>query len=388
MKKNSLKKDSLKIGAAFGAALALAFLGGAAGAQQTPGGSIGNGQDPSDRTDGGAASEGSYHGSGGDALVYNTAMDDYNHKNYKEAASGLKDYLKNNSKDAQAHRLMADIDVAQNNIAAAIPEWEAAVKLDKGDKSSQVNLGVAYMQTGNYAKAVDIYETAEARSSKDPQLNMQLAVALDSAGRHTEAIAAFEKAAALDPKNSAPALYSGLLNHQTGHDDKAVPELKTALALGTTEKFQVYVALAGAATAAKQNDEAIKDYTLAAQAKPDDFVTQYNLGVLEQNSGKKTEAEATYQKALTLKTDDTKALAGVHSNLSLLLIDDGKLDEAASQLDQATKGDPKNAEYENNLGQVYEKLSKKDLAIAAYTKAVQLDPTLTGAKASLTELQK
>ena len=384
----NIKKNRLKIAATCGAALALAFLGGAAGAQQTPGGSMGNGQDPSDRTDSGAASEGSYHGNNSDSLVYNTAIDDYNHKNYKEAASGLKDYLKNNPKDAQAHRLMADIDVAQNNVAAAIPEWEAAVKLDKNDKSSTVNLGVAYMQTGSYDKAVSIYEVAEARSPKDPQLNMQLAVALDSAGRHAEAAAAFEKAATLDPKNPVPALYSGLLNHQAGHDDKAVPELKTALALGTPEKFQAYAALAEAASAAKQNDEAIKDYALAAQAKPDDFVTQYNLGVLEQNSGKKAEAEAAYRKALTLKTDDPKALAGVRSNLSLLLIDDGKLDEAASRLAQAAQGDPTNAEYENNLGQVYEKLNKKDLAIAAYTKAVQLDPNQAGAKASLAQLQK
>ncbi len=384
---NKLMKDRLKIGATVGMALALAFLGGASGAQ-TPGDSKGNGQNPLDQNDNGPEAVTTYRGNSSDVLVYNTAMDDYNHKNYKDAASGLKDYLKNNPKDAQAHRLMADIDVAQNDISAAIPEWEAAVKLDKNDKSSTVNLGVAYMQTSNYDKAVDIYERAVAHSPKDPQLNMQLAIALDSAGKHAEAAAEFERAAALDPKNSVPALYSGLLNHQAGHDDKAVPELKTALALGTTEKFQAYAALAEAATAAKQNDEAIKDYTLAAQAKPNDFVTQYNLGVLEQNAGKKAEAEAAYRQALTLKTDDAKAMAGVRSNLSLLLIDDGKLDEAATLLAQAAQGDPTNAEYENNLGQVYEKLNKKDLAIAAYTKAVQLDPNQAGAKASLAQLQK
>lgn len=388
MKKNkTVKKNSLKIGATFGAALALAFLGGAAGAQQTPGGSIGNGQDPSGRTDGGAASEGSFHG-GADGLVYNTAIDDYNHKRYKEAASGLKDYLRNNPQDAQAHRLMADIDVAQNNIAAAVPEWEAAVRLDKNDKSSQVNLGVAYMQTGSYDKAVTLYQTALAHSPKDPQLNMQFAVALDNTGRHAEAAAAFEKAATFDPKNPVPVLYSGLLNHQTGHDDKAVPELKTALALGTAEKFQAYDALAEAATAAKQNDEAIKYYALAGQAKPTDFITQYNLGVLEQNAGKKPEAEAAYRQALTLKPSSAKAMAGVRSNLALLLLDQSKLDEAATLLAQAAQDDPANAQYENNLGQVYEKQSKKDLAIAAYTKAVQLDPSLAGAKASLAQLQK
>ena len=385
--KDSLKKNNLKIGATVGVALALAFLGGAAGAQ-TPGDSKGNGQNPLDQNDNGPDAVSTYHGNSSDALVLNTAMDDYSHKNYKEAASGLKDYLKNNPKDAQAHRLMADIDVAMNNIPAAIPEWEAAVKLDKKDKNSEANLGNAYMQTGSYDKAVDVYEAAVAHSPKDPTLTMQLAAALDGAGQHAEAATEFEKAADLDPKNSIPALYSGLLNHQTGHDDKAVPELKTALALGTTEKFQAYTALAEAAGTAKQNDDEIKYYALAAQAKPDDFATEYNLGILEQNAGKKVEAEAAYRKALASKTDDTKAVAGVQSNLALLLIDSSRLDEAASLLTQATLGDPTNAEYQNNLGQVDEKLNKKDLAIAAYTKAVGLDPNLSGAKASLVRLQK
>lgn len=382
----TLKKSNLKIGAAVGVALTLAFLGGATGAQ-TPGDSKGNGQNPLDQNDNGPDASATVR-SGNDALVYNTAMDDFSNKRYKDAASGLKDYLRDNPKDPQAHRLMADIDVAQNNIAAAIPEWEAAVKLDKTDKSSEINLGVAYMQTGSYDKAVDVYEAAVAHSPKDSVFRLQLGSALDQAGRHDAAAAEFEKAMELDPKNSAPALYAGLVNHQAGHNDKAVPELKTALALGTTQKFQAYDALAEAATAAKQNDDAIKYYTLAAQAQPGDFVTEYNLGVLLQNAGKKADAEAAYRKALTSKTDDTKAMAGVQSNLALLLIDNGKLDEAATLLAQAALGDPTNAEYENNLGQVYEKLSKKDLAIAAYTKAVGLDPSLTGAKASLVRLQK
>lgn len=382
-----MNANRIKIGLVVGAALLLPLLGGAAGAQ-TPGDSKGNGQNPLDQNDNGPEAVATYHGNSSDSLVYNTAMDDYNHKQYKEAASGLRDYLKNNPRDPQAHRLMADIDVAQKDIPAAIPEWEAAVKLDKNDKSSRVNLGSAYLETGSYDKAVTFFQDAVDRSPKDPQLNMQLAIALDSTGKHAEAATAFEDAASLDPKNSMPILYAGLLNHQTGHDDKAVPELKTALALGTPEKSKVYLALAEAAVAAKQTDEAIKDYTLAGQADPKDFVTQYNLGVLEQNAGKKAEAETAYRKALTLKTDDAKALAGVRSNLALLLIDSGKMDEAAALLAQATQGDPTNAEYENNLGQVYEKLNKKDLAIAAYTKAVQLDPSLVGAKASLTELQK
>ena len=380
-------KNTTKKWAGFGAALLVTLFAGAAHAQQTPGGSIGNGQNPMDRTDDGGQSEGSYNNDDR-SLKYNAAADDFNHKKYAEAATNLKEYLKNNAKDAQAHRLMADIDVAQNNITAAIPEWETAVQLDKKDKSSRANLGVAYMQTGAYTKAVTLYQDAAAHSPKDSQPEMQLGMALDGGGKPAEAIAAFEKAAALNPKDGAPALYAGLLNHQTGHDDKAVPELKTALALGTTQKFEAYTALAAAASAAKQSVDAIKYTALAAQAQPDDFVSQANLGVLEQNAGNKADAEKAYEAAVALKFNDTKAMAGIQSNLALLLLDDGKLEEAAALLVKATQGDPANALFQNNLGQVYEKQNKKEPAIAAYTKAVALDPGLTGAKDSLTRLKK
>ena len=386
-----MELDRIKVGMVLGAALLLPLLAGPAAAQQTPGGSIGNGRDPSDRTDDGGQSEGPQTVpaiSGSDTTDYNTAVDDYNHKKYKDAEAAMKDYLKKNGKDAQGYRLMADIYAAQNDVADAIPNWEAASRLDKNDKTSQLNLSSAYMQTGAYEKAIPLYRTELEHSPKDPQIALQLGAALDQAGHHAEAVAAFENAATLAPKDSAPLLYAGILNHQLGHDDKAVPELTKALALGTTQKFQVYLALAEAASAAKQTDEAIKDTALAAQANPDDFPTQANLGVLEQNAGKKADAEAAYRRAVTLKADDPKAMAGIQSNLALLLFDDGNLDEAANFMAQAVQNDPTNALFENNLGLIYEKQNKKDLAIAAYTKAVALDPGLAGAKSSLAQLQK
>jgi len=59
---------------------------------------------------------------------------------------------------AQIRPATACIDITQNNIAAAIPEWEAAVHLDRNDKSSMANLGVAYVQTGSYDKAITFYQ--------------------------------------------------------------------------------------------------------------------------------------------------------------------------------------------------------------------------------------
>ena len=211
---------------------------------------------------------------------------------------------------------------------------------------------------------------------------------LEKSGKHAEAAVAFEKAAALDPKNSVDPFYAGVAYHEIGNDTKAVPNVKKALALGTTDKFNAYSILGEAATTAKQNDEAIQDYALAAQAKPDDFGTQANLGVLEQNTGKKELAEASYRQAMTLKADDPKSLAGVQSNLAMLLMTDGKLDESATLLAQAAKADPTNLSLQDNLGTVYEKQGKKDLALAAYKAALAINPNNGVAKDGTARLSK
>ena len=71
-----------------------------------------------------------------------------------------------------------------------------------------------------------------------------------------------------------------------------------------------------------------------------------------------------------------------------MLVAEGKLEEAATLLSLATQGDPTSAPFQENLGLVLERQSKTDQAIAAYQKALLLDPTLTSVKESLARLKK
>ena len=353
--------------------------------------------------------------------AFNTAVDAYNHKNYDAAAQALQGYLKDNPKDAQAHRLMADIFVRQNKITDAIPEWETAVRLDSNDRVSRENLGAAYLQTQQFDKATPIYKAAYAKKPKDgdtayyyglslaqsghiadaiPVLQnavalkptaaayMQLGVSLDKSGKRPDAAEAFAAAAKLDPKNPQPLLYSGLIYHQTGSDSKAIPALQQALALGTDDPFDAHIALAEAAATAKNTDGALKEFTLATQARPDDFNAWANIGILNQNAGKGAEAEAAYRKAIALKAPDPKALASVQSNLALLLLPENKIDEAQALLAQAIRNDPTNARYPYNQGLAYEKQNKTADAIASYKQALVVDPTLTDAKQNLARISK
>lgn len=317
------------------------------------------------------------------------AYKDYTGKKYAEATRELQAILKKSPNIVEAHEMLAAIYLDQNQVPQAIPELEAVVRLHPKEVAGfRDNLGVAYQQTGDYPKALRLYQSALAQNPNDPALALNYALVLEKSGRHADAAVAFDKATALNPKDSRAPLYAGLLYHQAGNDAKAVPRLKSALALGTTEKFSAYIALAEAASTAKDTSGALSYYMLATQAKPGDFGTQANIGILEQNAGNKPAAEAAYRKALALQADTPQNKANIESNFGLLLISEGKLDEAAAELAQAGTGDPASVTVQDNLGVVYEKQGKKDLALAAYTKALSIHPDDAAAKSGISRLGK
>ncbi len=319
------------------------------------------------------------------------AYKDYSQKKFSTATPELQAILKKSPNTLEAHEMLASIYTTQNQVPQAIPELEAVVRLSPKNAMFRENLGKAYLQTGSSAKAAGVFQTLLTQKPANADYAFDYANALARENKTADAAAAFEKAAALNPKDSQPILYAGLLYHQAGNDAKAVPDLKTALALGTTQKFNADLALAEAASAAKQDSDAIGYYTQATQANPADFGAEANLGILQQNSGKKADAEASYRQALTLKDDDPKAIAGIQENLAGLLRAEGKpeqLDEAATLLTQAAVADPANISVQDNLGAIYQKQGKKDLALAAYKRALALNPNNGVANAGIAALSK
>ena len=348
------------------------------------------------------------------------AYNDFNGERYPKATAELQEVLKKEPNNLMAHNMMAAIYQKQNKVAEMVPELEAVLRLDPKNASAQNNLGVAYLQTGQFAKAATLFQATQARSPKDantayylglalaqsgrteeaiPALRnairlkptadayVQLGAALEQSGKHAEAATAFEAASTLDPKNAQAVLYAGMMYHQVGQDDKAIPAIQKALALGVPDKFGAHMVLAEAYGHTGKTEAAIAEYRLASVAKPDDFGAAANLGILSQNTGGKADAVAAYRRALTLKSPTPEALAQVQDSLAGLLAPDAP-DEAVTLLTQATRNDPKNAQYAGDLGQVYEKQGKKDLAVTAYQTALTLDAHQPEATQGLARLKK
>ena len=399
-----------------GAALLLSLLTGTAAAQT---------EGPSDSRAGANSAmqnQSGSHGNEEDAMVYNQGIDALNNKQYKAAAEYFAKYLKSNSQDAQAHAMLANTYFQENQPALAVPELEAALKLSPKDTGIRDNLGAAYLQTGSFEKAAALYHSARVHSAKDAQLALyeglaltqagktdeavvalkdsvrldpknpgaflQLGVALEGSGKHAEAASAFQSAADLSPKDPRAALYTGTLNQNLGNNAVAIPYLKRAIALGTDNPFAAHMSLGNAYAATEKEADALAEFQSASDAKPDDFGAAANLGTLSQKAGNKPQAEAAYRRALATPALEPRIAAPIQSNLALMLVAEGKLEEAATLMKLATQGDPTSGPLQENLGLVLERQNKTGPAIAAYQKALALDPALAEAKESLARLKK
>lgn len=109
-------------------------------------------------------------------------------------------------------------------------------------------------------------------------------------------------------------------------------------------------------------------------AKPTDPQMRFLKGVIQTESGKTTEAIATFGKL----TEDFPELPEPYNNLAVLYAGQSQFDKARAALEMAIRTNPSYATAHENLGDVYAKLASQ-----AYSKALQLDANNTGAAPKL-----
>ncbi len=104
-------------------------------------------------------------------------------------------------------------------------------------------------------------------------------------------------------------------------------------------------------------------------AKPRDPQMRFLKGVIQRDSGKSTDAIATF----TRLTEDFPELPEPYNNLAVLYAGQSQFDKARTALEMAIRTNPSYATAHENLGDVYAKLASQ-----AYNKALQLDASNAG----------
>lgn len=123
-------------------------------------------------------------------------------------------------------------------------------------------------------------------------------------------------------------------------------------------------------------EKALAIQSRLAAEHPGDARIFNDLGNLMVLSGKLTEAEQAYRRALELKPDRVTA----RFNLGLLLQEMGRSREAMAEYQKVIKADPTHAWAYYQIGTLHEKAQLGERAVRAYARAFSLDPQLAFAE--------
>lgn len=136
--------------------------------------------------------------------------------------------------------------------------------------------------------------------------------------------------------------------------------LSAPLAMAQTEDYAEVNRLMRAG----QMAEALTKVDQFLATKPRDPQMRFLKGVIQTESGKPTDAIATFSKL----TEDYPELPEPYNNLAVLYAGQSQFDKARAALEMAIRTNPSYATAHENLGDVYAKLASQ-----AYSKALQLD---------------
>jgi tetratricopeptide (TPR) repeat protein len=131
--------------------------------------------------------------------------------------------------------------------------------------------------------------------------------------------------------------------------------------------------------------EAIDTYQRLLTLRPDLPDSWYNLAFLQHQVRQYEQALASYQRALDYGVGRPEE---VHLNRAVILADHlARMDEAEQEFTSALRLNPRYIPALVNLGNLYEQCGDRERALAAYERALEIDPTNTLALSRLPNLK-
>lgn len=194
-----------------------------------------------------------------------------------------------------------------------------------------------------------------------------------SEGRLAQAQALYASIMDRDPNHPEASHYQGLLYHQTGRTQLALPLIERSLTLRPQNKsFLTNAGLIYQAVGDWKKAESV--YRALTKLPPQDDMTWSNLGRMLMERGNIGEAEQAYRKAASFAESNTEYAKNLGITL-LKLGRPGDAEEALHCFKKVIVADPNDAEAHNNLGIALGLLNRRDEALAEARMAIQLDPS-------------
>jgi protein O-GlcNAc transferase len=307
----------------------------------------------------------------------------------------------------QGHSALGAVLVRMGRNAEGIRELEKALAMKPADGSAQMNLALAYEQTGQGAKALPLFAKVDAAARMEKRVLPGYVLAayargLAAAGQSSAAVARMREAVAGDAQNaeledelgSLYARQKDWANAQRAFaaaialkPDSAMAHLHLGIALESAQQPGALDELAKAyqldpqnavialqfgqgLAAAGQDAQAIPVLQHALEADPQMTAAAYQLGLALQRTSKPQDAVPLLKKAAAAEPENAEVL----TNLGMALCQAQQAKDAVPVLQRAVALAPDSATAHQNLAAAYVQLSQFDDAVVQLRAALKLSP--------------
>jgi tetratricopeptide (TPR) repeat protein len=282
--------------------------------------------------------------------------------------------------EVEAHILLGNSQAGLRNLDAAIAEIQEAIRLAPTRGASYSNLGELEARRGNLDAAEKALKKGVELDDRSAATHLALVNFYWARERRAEAEQELSKALAIDPNNVAAHRAMATLATALNRPDEAEAHLKKIVEL--TKSPEAIVALSDFYILRREEASARKVLDPLATGDQPSADALIRLAAMDRTSGHPKEAYARLDSILARDKTHLRALL----SKSAMLLDDGKLEEAAATARQATQSHADSGEAFYALGRAEMARNQNEPAIAAFKEAVRQNPRLAGAHVALAQM--
>jgi protein O-GlcNAc transferase len=274
----------------------------------------------------------------------------------------------------QGHSALGAVLVREGQWSDGIRELEKALAIQPADDAAQLNLALAYAETGAHAKAVPLFAKAEsaakARNAKLPaQVLVLYARSLAALGRTESAIARMKEAAAQTGETAG--MHDDLGSLYAQQKDWPQAEAEFGQAIRKEPGFARAHLHLGFVLQAEQKGDSAAEWSEACTLAPNDAQILMPAGKALADAGQDDKAAPILERAVRLEPASSAAAYA----LALVYQRNHLVADAAELLKKVVQAEPRNTGALINLGLALSQLHRAQDALPYLQRAIAFDPS-------------
>lgn len=310
--------------------------------------------------------------------AYNLALALEATNDMKGAEDALRHAIEIDPKLAKTRAELGRLELTEGDLQSAQKWLESALDLDPELAEARGTLAMLYAKKGDLVSAEKLLREALDDNPNYMEGHLNLGLILAQQNRKSDAEKELDKAVALAPKDPATLATVGKAKVQMGKVTEGIALLRQVVNLAP-DLAAAHLDLALALADSYNLPAALVQTSEAVRLAPQSSVAHFYRGRILYDLGRTAEAQPEFETACRL---DAK-IAGPRYFLALIDKQQGKFPLAGSLFEETVKLQPSNVMAWYELGQSLEQESETAKAIAAWRRAIAIDPDFSQALFSL-----